>query len=155
MNADADLEAADSSDEPKPASSPNERALRFMFSKVDIIRHLELELISWNAEEARVRMPCTPRSDNGSGTPLGGVIATLIDVAGAAAVWAGHDFSLGRKHATISLSIDFIGSGRGEDLLATGRCLRRHRDLTFVSIEVRSITDRLIGTALMTFRIIK
>jgi uncharacterized protein (TIGR00369 family) len=133
--------------------SPNERALRFMFSKVEIVTRIGLELLEWDDSSARVRMPFSSFIDNRSGTPLGGAIATLIDITGAAAVWAGHDFSLGGKHATVSMSINFVGAGRGEDLIAMGRCIRRQAELNFVNVEVQTASGRAAATALMTFRV--
>ena len=134
--------------------SPNERALRFMFSKVEIVTRIGLELLEWDSSSARVRMPFSSFIDNRSGTPLGGAIATLIDITGAAAVWAGHDFSMGGKHATANMSINFSWAGRGEDLIAVARCVRRQAELNFVNVVVETASGRAAATALMTFRVV-
>ena len=138
----------------EPETSPNERALLFMFSRVEIVTHIGLELLDWGEDFARVRMPFSSFIDNRSGTALGGAIATLIDIAGAASVWAGHDFSQGGKHATVGLSINFIGAGRQQDLIATARCLRRQRELNFVQVDVETESGVLAATAQMTFRVV-
>ena len=92
--------------------------------------------------------------DNRSGTALGGAIATLIDIAGAAVVWAGHDFAKGGKHATVNLSITFMASARGQALIADARCIRRQREFNFVCVDVRSEVGTMVASALMTFRVV-
>jgi len=132
-----------------------QRALSAMFSEVGIVNSLELELLDWGDSHARVRMPYTDCADNRSGTPLGGAIATLADMAGAAAVWAGHDFANGTKHATVSLTLNFMGAPGKTPIVAEARCARRARELNFVNIEVATEDgSRKIASALMTFRVV-
>ena len=44
----------------KPAASRNERTLGFLFSEVELVRQLGLELVQWDEQSARVRMPFGP-----------------------------------------------------------------------------------------------
>jgi uncharacterized protein (TIGR00369 family) len=131
------------------------RALNFMFSKVEIVRALGIELLTWDENTVRTRMPYTALADNGSRTPLGGATATLVDITGAAAVWAGHDFSNGSRHATVGMSINYLSASREEAQVATATCIRRGKDLNFVNVEVHTEESaRLTTSAMMTFRIV-
>ena len=144
-------ETADSRHQVDDRSS---RALQYLFSEVELVRHLDLQLVDWDEHSARVRMPFSAAIDNRSGTPLGGALATLVDIAGAAAVWAGHDFSKGGRHATVSISINFVGAARNEAVLATARCVRRQQELTYVSVDVESESGRIVANGLLTFRVV-
>lgn len=131
------------------------KSLRVMFGKVPFITQLGLELLEWEAEEgvAVVRMPFSGVIDNGSATPHGGAIAALIDTAGAAAVWNGHDYDKGTRASTTSISVNYLGSARDEAVIATGRCVRRARELNFVEVSAVSESGRPIASGLLTYRI--
>jgi len=77
----------------------------------------------------------------------GGVIASLVDTTGAAAVWAGHDFDKGMRASTVSMTVNYTGRASG-DLLATARCVKRGRDLAFSEIRVedpQSLAELVLG----------
>lgn len=65
----------------------------------------------------------------------GGVIASLIDIAGHAAIAV----KTGKMAPTIDLRIDFLRPSAGSDLVARGRVLKSGRTLARVDVE---ITDR-------------
>lgn len=131
------------------------KSLRYMFNKVPFVSALGLELLEWEAEEGRVtvRMPFRELADNGGGTPHGGAVATLMDTAGAAAVWNGHDYDRGTRGSTVSLTINYLGAARGEAVIATAHCTRRAKELNFVAVEATSESGRPVANAVMTYRI--
>ncbi|MCH5677569.1 PaaI family thioesterase [Streptomyces gilvus] len=126
-----------------------------MFSKVPFIRALGLELVEWEGQEGVVvvRMPWADMADNGGGTPHGGAVATLLDTTGAAAVWNGHDYERGTRGSTISLTVNYLGAARNEAVVATGRCVRRARELNFATVEAVSESGRPVASCVMTYRI--
>jgi uncharacterized protein (TIGR00369 family) len=132
------------------------KSLRYMFTKVPFVTALGLELVEWEKSEGIVvvRMPWIDLADNGGGTPHGGAIATLLDTTGATAVWNGHDYEKGTRGATTSLAVNYLGSSRNEAIVATGRCLRRAKELNFALIEAFSdVSGKPIASALLTYRI--
>jgi uncharacterized protein (TIGR00369 family) len=83
----------------------------------------------------------------------GGVVATLIDVAGAAASASGltpEDGATGG--ATSHLSIAYLAPA-GSDLVATATVRHRTRSGTHGEVEVRDAADRLVATAAVTSRV--
>lgn len=135
--------------------SRHARSLRYMFSKVPFVTALGLELVEWESEEglAVVRMPMAALTDNGGGTPHGGAIATLLDTTGAAAVWNGHDYERGTRGSTVSLTVNYLDAARDEAVIATGRCVRRAKELNFAAVDVVSESGRPVASAVMTYRI--
>jgi len=71
----------------------------------------------------------------------GGVIASLIDLAGHAAVAV----KIGRMAPTIDLRIDYLRRSSGEDLIARARLLKAGRTVGRVDIEVADSQGRLIA----------
>lgn len=131
------------------------KSLRYMFTKVPFVAALGLELVQWETEGVvTVRMPVSDLVDNGGGTPHGGAIATLLDTAGAAAVWNGHDYERGTKGSTVSLSVNYLGAARGEAVTAEARCVRRARELNYALIEAVSESGRPVASAILTYRIV-
>lgn len=80
----------------------------------------------------------------------GGAIATLIDVAAAAASWSGADVPENPRGATVDLSVQYLAAGRGE-LRAQGRVLRRGT-LCRCAVDVTS-DDGLVAHALVTYKV--
>jgi uncharacterized protein (TIGR00369 family) len=131
------------------------KSLRYMFTKVPFVSALGLELVEWEEQEdhAVVRMPFRELADNGGGTPHGGAVATLMDTTGAAAVWNGHDYDKGTRGSTVSMTVNYLGTARDEVVIATGACVRRAKELNFVTVEARSESGRPVASAVMTYRI--
>jgi uncharacterized protein (TIGR00369 family) len=77
----------------------------------------------------------------GSGQFHGGVIASLIDIAGDFALIA----VLGYGVPTINLRVDYLRPALNNDLLATAQVRRAGRTVGVVDIEVKDTTGRLIA----------
>ena len=129
------------------------KSLHYMFSKVPFTSSLGIELVDWSDDGVTLRMPYSELVDNAGGTFHGGAVAALLDNAGAAAVWAGHDYSKGTNASTVSLTINYLGAGRGEDLIAKAHCVRRARDLNFAEIDVSSADGRPVASGVLVYRI--
>ncbi len=71
----------------------------------------------------------------------GGVLASLIDLAGHAAVAV----RIGRMAPTIDLRIDYLRAARDVELIATARIVRAGRTVSIVDIEVKDSQERLIA----------
>ncbi len=79
----------------------------------------------------------------------GGVIATLLDNAGWFTAATRYDHWVNTAEMTVRLH----EPANQEDLLATGRVIRAGRRLCVASMEVKSVSGRLIATGTGTFTV--
>ncbi len=113
---------------------------------------VRMELESWDkaAGQAQFRLPFAPeyrRSDKAPGHH-GGVIATLIDVAG--------DFAVAIKCdtggvPTINLAVDYLRMAGDVDLVAKARVRRAGRTIAVADIDVETDDGRLIAVGRATY----
>jgi uncharacterized protein (TIGR00369 family) len=102
---------------------------------LDLVRRFMAELIPFNAflgieveelEQGRavLRIPFRPEYIGDASRPAlhGGLISTLIDTCGGAAVWT--TVNLTDRVSTIDLRVDYLRPGRPEPLVAEGRVIR-------------------------------
>lgn len=84
-------------------------------------------------------------------TVHGGVIASLVDICGAAAAGSGADARTLQGGATSSLTLQYLAPARGTDLLAVARVLRRGRKQvsTDISVHAGGRDGELVAKALM------
>ena len=134
-----------------------QRRYRESFRKLMVgtlfIASLGVVVDEWSEEQVVLRAPFREQLTNDGREYHGGVIAALIDTAGAAAVWAGHDFDKGHKASTVSMTVNYTGRAEG-DLLATARCVKRGRELSFSEIQVHDPRGRLVATGTLVYRIV-
>jgi uncharacterized protein (TIGR00369 family) len=129
------------------------RTMDFTFTKIPYVVDLGIELLDWSMPDVvRVRLPYHPRMDNSSGTHHGGVIAALVDTAGSAAAWNGHDYSRGRRGLTVSLTVNFIDRAGESTLIAVGRCLRRGARLSFIEVSVEAEDGRPVASGSLVYQ---
>ena len=88
-----------------------------------------------------------------AGSVEGGVVSTLVDVAGASAA----AFACGSLVATQTLSISFLAPGRSGPLVATGVPVRVGETDAVSEVHVidKGRDDRLIAVGLVTLRILR
>lgn len=129
-------------------------ALRDSMVKTPYIKGLGIVIERWEPDGVRLRLPFAPALTNDGSAHHGGAVASLMDTAGAAAVWAGHDFDKGMRAATISMTINYVGAGRGTDLVAAAVCVKRGKDLAFSEIHVGDPDGRGIATGTLVYRIV-
>jgi uncharacterized protein (TIGR00369 family) len=77
----------------------------------------------------------------------GGVIASLIDLAGHAAVAV----SIGRMAPTIDLRIDYMRPAEGDAVIAHAKLLKAGRSVARVDIDIRDTQDRSVALGRGTF----
>ena len=129
-------------------------AVREVLTGSPYIGGLGVVIERWEPDGVRVRLPFHERLTNDGSVYHGGAVAALIDTTGAAAVWAGHDFDKGMRAATVSMTVNYTGAGRGGDLVADAECVRRGRELSFAEIHVRGPDGRLVATGSLVYRIV-
>jgi uncharacterized protein (TIGR00369 family) len=90
-----------------------------------------LDIIDWAPDLVRARLPFAERLSAHDGIFHGGVLATAIDTIGTGAVVAGHDFNLGSRFTTVTITIQYLAVAPYEDIVIEGRCSKRGRRLNF------------------------
>jgi len=84
----------------------------------------------------------------------GGVIAAVMDTAGAAAAWSNHDFSKGTRASTVSMSVQYVGAARRSDLVCHARAVRRGKELVFTEMTATDDSGSVVAHGLQTYRIV-
>lgn len=84
--------------------------------------------------------------------PHGGLLASMVDMAVAAAVYTtyGDDRDL-LSHATSDLNVTYIDAIEGNDLYAEGRIVRKGRAAAFGAVEVRDGHGRVLALGRATY----
>jgi len=115
-------------------------------------RELGLELTAIEDGAASLRMPYDQRRTTMGDVVHGGAIATLIDCAVMAAAWAGAPVPANLRGATVSLTVDYVGAARAEDLTATGRLVRRGA-ICFCEVDVEGEDGRVVAKGLGKYKL--
>src|SRR6516165_10668205 len=89
------------------------------------------DVVDFTPDVVRIRARFRPGLSAHEKIFHGGVLATLIDTTGSGAVIAGHDYSLGTRLTTVSMTVNYLSVAPGEDIVAEGVCTRRGRSLNF------------------------
>lgn len=116
------------------------------------------ELLGVSLEHAepgmcRIRLPYKPALSRGDELIHGGVIATLIDLAGSAAAWTYADIGHSARGATIGLTVSYLQGASSCDLVAEGRVARRGGTITVIDVEVTTAEGELIAKGPVTYKL--
>ena len=117
------------------------------------LRHL-VDDPSISNDDVVLRLPFRADLTNDGTYFHGGVIASVIDTAGAAAAWSNHDFDKGARASTISMSIQYVGAAKQSDLVCHATTVRRGRELIFTEITTCDADGSVVAHAVQTYRIV-
>lgn len=139
----------------KPAAvDPNMRQfVEHILAGSQVARRLGILLRTVEPERVVMALPYDAANITVGTTVHGGVIATLIDIVGAAGSASGADSSKIKGGATSSLVINYLNAANGVDLEAEGKVIKRGRDTTVTEIAVRDPAGTLIATGTVTSRL--
>lgn len=114
-------------------------------------RFLDLQLESLDEEVGTVTLSLTAREEFSRSEDRvelhGGIIATLIDIAGDYAV----ALKTGSGVPTINLAVDYLRMARGAKALATAKIVKCGRSIAVVTIEVCDETGALVAIGRGTY----
>jgi uncharacterized protein (TIGR00369 family) len=108
----------------------------------------------YEPDEATLRLPFRADLTNDGTYYHGGVIAAVMDTAGAAAAWSNHDFDKGARASTVAMSIQYVGACKLSDLLCHARAVRRGKELTFTEITATDVEGTVVAHGVQTYRIV-
>ncbi|MER3396284.1 MAG: thioesterase [Acidimicrobiia bacterium] len=130
------------------------QAVREVMPKTPFIGLLGMGFEKYEPDDVVMRLPFRHELTNDGSVYHGGVIASAIDTAGAAAAWSNHDFEKGIRASTVSLSIQFIGAAKRSDLLCHARTVKRGKELIFTEITATDEEGKVVAHAVQTYRIV-
>ncbi len=144
--------------EPEPLSEEEQQrrrlAVRDLMPATPFIAGLGVTFDRYEPDDVVLRVPFREDLTNDGVSYHGGVIASAIDTAGAAAAWSNHDFDRGTRASTVSMSVQFVGAAKRSDLLCTARTVRRARELIFTEITATDDAGAPVAHAVQTYRIV-
>lgn len=115
---------------------------------------LGVKLVAWREAYAEMHLDLVPNVTNRSGRVHGGVLCTLLDsVAGYSGCYEADGAA--RHCVTLSLTTQFLDSGAGERLIATGWTEKVGRTVFFARSEVWLDDRLLLASASGTFKYVR
>jgi len=115
---------------------------------------LGISFESYEPDEVVIRLPFREELTNDGTFYHGGVIAAVVDTAGAAAAWSNHDFDKGTRASTVAMSIQYVGACKRCDLIAHAITIRRAKELTFTHITATDDNGVVVAHGIQTYRIV-
>jgi len=122
--------------------------------KTPFLAGLGIVFERYEPDQVSIRLPFRADLTNDGTYYHGGVVAAVLDTAGAAAAWSNHDFEKGHRASTIAMSVQYVGACKRSDLLCHARTVRRATELTFTEITATDAGGTVVAHALQTYRIV-
>lgn len=130
------------------------RAVADLMPSTPFLAGLGIVIDRYDPDDVTVRLPFREDLTNDGTYYHGGVVASVLDTAGAAAAWSNHDFTKGARASTIAMSVQYVGACKRSDLLCHARTVRRGKELTFTEITATDAAGVVVAHAVQTYRIV-
>lgn len=134
--------------------SQRRAAVRDVMVRTPFLSGLGVVFERYEPDDVLLRLPFRAELTNDGSVYHGGVVASLMDTAGAAAAWSNHDFDKGARASTVSMSIQYVAAARQSDLLCAGRALKRGRELIFTEMTATDQAGAVVAHGVQTYRIV-
>ena len=131
-----------------------QRAVADLMPKTPFLAGLGIVFDRYEPDDVTIRLPFRSDLTNDGTYYHGGVVASVMDTAGAAAAWSNHDFTKGTRASTISMSLQYVGACKRSDLLCHARTIRRGKELTFTEITATDADGAVVAHGIQTYRIV-
>ncbi|MHB8219470.1 MAG: PaaI family thioesterase [Acidimicrobiales bacterium] len=129
------------------------QAMPALFLGTPYLATLGLVVERYDPDDVEIRLPFRHDLSNDGRTYHGGVVATMLDSAGALAAWSNHDFDRGVRAATVSMSVQYLATADRTDLRCRGVTIRRARELVFTQMTATDPKGRILAQGIQTYRI--
>ncbi len=103
-------------------------------------------------ERVRVRIPYADENSNPGRALHGGVVASIINIAGALVAVTTSQPNDHSELGTLDLSVNYLAAAIGEDIVAEADVLRRGKEIVYSDVGVRNDAGKWIAKGLVTFR---
>lgn len=115
------------------------------------LEFLGFKLIAWQEGHAKLEMPVRSEHRNTVGFLHGGVISSLLDIAGAVAGSYGTSGEL--VSVTVNLNCNFMAPHQGDTVIADGELIRTTNTIFFAQAKLTDPdNNRLCATATGTYK---
>lgn len=115
------------------------------------LEFLGFKLVTWKAGYAKIEMPVRAEHRNTVGYLHGGVIASLLDIAGAVA--GSYGVSNESVSVTINLNCNYMAPHTSDTVIAEGELIRTTNSLFFAQAKLLDPeSNRLCATATGTYK---
>jgi uncharacterized protein (TIGR00369 family) len=122
--------------------------------KTPYLASLGIAFEHYEPDDVLIRLPFREDLTNDGTYYHGGVVAAVMDTAGAAAAWSNHDFDKGARASTVAMSIQYVGACKQSDLFCHARTVRRGKELTFTEIMATDSEGSVVAHGVQTYRIV-
>jgi uncharacterized protein (TIGR00369 family) len=129
-------------------------AVKELMPSTPFIGGLGIAFDRYEPDDVVLRLPFRDDLTNDGTYYHGGVIASVIDTAGAAAAWSNHDFNRGARASTVSMTVQYVGAAKRSDLICHARTVQRRRELIFTEITAADADGTVVAHAVQTYRIV-
>lgn len=130
------------------------RAVMDLMPKSPFIGGLGIVFQRYEPDDVTLRLPFREDLTNDGTYYHGGVVASVIDTAGAAAAWSNHDFDKGVRASTVSMTVQYVGACKKSDLVCHARAIKRGKELIFTEITATDDAGAVVAHAVQTYRIV-
>ena len=130
------------------------QAVPNVMTKTPFIGGLGVVFDRYEPDQVTLRLPFRDDLTNDGVYFHGGVIASVLDTAGAAAAWSNHDFDRGARASTVSMTVQYVGAAKRSDLLCHARTVSRRKELIFTEITATDADGNVVAHAVQTYRIV-
>ena len=130
------------------------QALRDVMPNTPFMGWLGIAFERYEPDDVIIRLPFRDDLTNDSVYFHGGVIASVLDTAGAAAAWSNHDFNKGTRASTVGMTVQYVGAAKRSDLRCHARTVRRRKELIFTEITATDADGEVVAHAVQTYRIV-
>jgi uncharacterized protein (TIGR00369 family) len=119
-----------------------------------LVGHLGIELRGIEDDQAILALPFSEQVTTMGDIVHGGAVSALIDTAAMTASWSAIEFDELPQGTTVGLTVDFLAAGRGQEMLADARVIRRGSSLCFCEVKVTGADDdNLVAAGLVTYKL--
>lgn len=130
------------------------QAIPGAFTATPFMAMLGIVFDRYEHDDVVVRLPFREDLTNDGVYYHGGVIASVLDSAGAAAAWSNHDFAKGVRASTVGMTVQYVGACKRSDLLCHATTVKRGRELIFTDITATDAEGNVVAHAVQTYRIV-
>jgi uncharacterized protein (TIGR00369 family) len=130
------------------------RAVPEVMAATPYLASLGLVYERYEPDDITVRLPFRADLTNDGTYYHGGVIAAVMDTAGALAAWSNHDFDKGSRASTVSMTIQYVGACKRSDLVCHAKAVKRGKELTFTEITATDPSGAVVAHGVQTYRIV-
>ena len=129
-------------------------AVRDLMPKTPFLAGLGVVFDKYEPDDVTLLLPFREDLTNDGTYFHGGVIASVMDTAGAGAAWSNHDFDKGIRASTVAMTIQYVGAAKRSDLVCHARTVRRGKELTFTEITATDADGKVVAHGVQTYRIV-